>query len=46
MFRLNVQTREAIEISFILNEFDLIDTPKKEEILSPFYLFDRRYNKF
>jgi len=42
MFRFILQTREAIEISFILNELDLIDTPKKEEVLSPFYLFDNR----
>jgi len=45
MFRLIIQTREAIEIYFILNELDLIDTPKKVEVLSFFYLFDNRLNK-
>jgi len=45
MFRLILQTREAIEISFIFNELDLIDTPKKVEVLSLFYLFNNRLNK-
>ena len=42
MFSVTVQTRETIEIYFILNELDLIDTQKKEEFLSLFYLFDNR----
>jgi hypothetical protein len=42
MFRLFVRNREAIEVHFILKELHLIDTPKKEEVFSPFYLFDNR----